>query len=356
MEVEAPLGSEAGTGFAPSSPEEVETILRYATEQRLKVQVWGGGTHQGYGRPEKPDLALLTHRLNAVEAWEPDDLTLTVGSGTRIASFEEMLSGRNQTAVMPEHPGEATIGGVISAGISSLKRGRLLGTRERLLEVIMVTGDGRRVRAGGRVVKNVSGYDLSRFVFGAFGALGVVVSVCLKLWPVPRSKATVIDPDPDLLHTLSRPLAVLDANGVTQVFLWGIEEEVEASAARIGGDVVPGHEWPTDPVGDFRWSLRVPPAMTTTAISNLPPSWRYLAIQGVGEIRLGSDDVDGAPELRAWAEANTGHLVVVDCPSGSLPDFDPWGAAPTGMEIQGRLIGQFDPARVINPGRLPGGI
>jgi glycolate oxidase FAD binding subunit len=356
MEVEVPSGSEVETGLAPSSPEEVETVLRFATEHQLTVQVWGGGSHHGYGRLKTPDLVLLTNRLDAVEAWEPDDLTLTIGAGTPVAVFEEMLSGRNQTAVMPEHPGPATIGGVISAGISSLKRGRLLGTRERLLEVIMVTGDGRRVRAGGRVVKNVSGYDLSRFVVGAFGALGVVVSVCLKLWPVPPAQATVTNPDPDLISTLSRPLAVLEKDGVTQVFLWGIEEEVEASAERIGGQVTPAHIWPTDPEGTFRWSLRMPPALTAAAIAKLPVAWRYLAIHGVGEIRLGSDDADAAPQLREWAEANEGRLVVVESPRGSLADFDPWGALPEGLEIQRRLIGQFDPARVINPGRLPGGI
>ena len=356
MEVEVPSGSEAEAGLAPASPGEVATILRFATEQRLKIQVWGGGSHQGFGRPETPNLVLLTERLDAVEAWEPDDMTLTLGSGTPVARFEEMLAERDQTAVMPEHPGEATIGGVVSAGISSLKRGRLLGTRERLLEVTVVTGDGRLVRAGGRVVKNVSGYDLSRFVVGAFGALGVVVSVCVKLWPVPRAKATVTDPDPDRLGLLSRPLAVLEKDGATQVFIWGISEEVETSASRIGGQITSGHLWPTDPEGAFRWSLRVPPALTAAAITNLPASWSYLAIHGVGEIRLGSDDAEGALGLRAWAEAHTGRLVVVDSPPGSFPDFDPWGALPEGLEIQRQLIGQFDPARVINPGRLPGAI
>ncbi len=356
MEAEIPPGSMAGSGFAPASPEDVSSVLRFATEHQLTVQVWGGGSHQGYGRPEKPDLVLLTHRLDTVEAWEPDDMTLVLGSGTPVAKFEEMLAGRNQTAVMPEHPGLSTIGGVISAGISSLKRARLLGTRERLLEVTMITGDGRLVRAGGRVVKNVSGYDLSRFVVGAFGAMGVVVSVCLKLWPVPRTKAMVTNPDPERLHLLSRPLAVLETNAGIGVFLWGIDQEVESSAARIGGEVTQGHDWPTDPAGGFKWSLRVPPASTAAAISQLPKGWRYLAIHGVGEIRLGSDDVEGAAGLREWAEANAGRLVVVDSPLDSLFDFDPWGAVPEGLEIQRRLIGQFDPARVINPGRLPGGI
>ena len=139
MEVEVPSGPDTAIGLAPTSLEEVATILRFATEHRLKVQVWGGGSHQGYGRPETPDLVLLTSRLDAVEAWEPDDLTLTIGSGTPVARFEEMLGERNQTAVMPEYPGAATIGGVVSAGVSSLKRGRLLGG----------WGRGWRLRSGG---------------------------------------------------------------------------------------------------------------------------------------------------------------------------------------------------------------
>jgi hypothetical protein len=143
---------------------------------------------------------------------------------------------------------------------------------------------------------------------------------------------------------------------VTQVFLWGSDQEVEADAGRIGGEVAPGHTWPTDPDGSFKWSLRVPPALTAAAIAELPAGWRYLAIHGVGEIRLGSDSAAGAPGLREWAESRAGRLVVVDSPPGSLADFDPWGAVPSGLEIQRRLIGQFDPARVLNPGRLPGGI
>ena len=166
----------------------------------------------------------------------------------------------------------------------------------------------------------------------------------------------VTNPDPERLHLLSRPLAVLESDGVTRVFLWGIDEEVEANARQIGGDLTPGHVWPNDPDGVFKWSLRVPPALVTQAIAGLPGGWRYLAIHGAGEIRLGSDDASGAAALREWAEANAGRLVVVDSPPGSLPDFDPWGAWPEGLDIQRRLIGEFDPARVLNPGRLPGGI
>ncbi|MGH8914024.1 MAG: FAD-binding protein, partial [Acidimicrobiia bacterium] len=279
----------------------------------------------------------------------------TLGAGTPIAELEGTLAGRSQTAILPEVPGRSTVGGVIAAGISSLRRGRLLGTRERMLEVTLVTGDGRIVRGGGRVVKNVSGYDLPRLVVGAFGSLGVIVSVCLKLWSTPPASATVTIDDLEATRQVTRPLAVLEENGMSRVFLWGTPEEVAATSARLGGDMVDGHHWPSDPEGPFKWSLRMPPALTAAAVARLPEQWRYLAVHGVGEIRAASEQSDGALELRGWAEANGGALVVVDAP-GEEDGLDPWGAPPPGLDIQRRIIAQFDPGRIINPGRLPGGV
>jgi glycolate oxidase FAD binding subunit len=273
-----------------------------------------------------------------------------------VAELESLLASRAQTAVLPEVPGGSTVGGVIASGVSSLRRGRLLGTRERMLEVRLVTGDGRVVRGGGRVVKNVSGYDLPRLVVGAFGSLGVIYSVCLKLWPMPRAAATVTVDDLEAAGRVTRPLAVLSDNGVIRVFLWGTPEEVVATSARLGGVVSEGLRWPADPQGPFRWSLRVPPALIGTALERLPGRWRHLAVYGAGDIRAASNDAEGAQDLRDWAEGVGGALVTVARPPGGDAGLDPWGSPPPGLGIQRRLIAQFDPARVINPGRLPGGI
>jgi glycolate oxidase FAD binding subunit len=341
---------------APSSVEDLATVLKSATEERRVVNVVGGGTRQGYGSPPPPDLVLETSGLAGIEEWDPDDLTVTVGAGTEVGNLEAALAERSQTAVLPEVPGRSTVGGVISAGVSSLRRARLLGTRERMLEVRLVTGDGRVIRGGGRVVKNVSGYDLPRLVVGAFGSLGVITSVCLKLWPMPPASATVVIDDIEASERVTRPLAVLEHSGVIEVFLWGTPEEVAASSSRLEGIAVEGHQWPADPHGAYRWSVRVPPALTSAAIGRLPSGWEYLAIHGAGDIRAASADAEGADDLRDWVEGSGGALVVLQAPDGGLDGLDPWGSPPPGLEIQRRLIAQFDPGRVINPGRLPGGL
>lgn len=339
--------------IAPKTVRDVESILRYSSERDLVVQVWGGGTHSGFGSPPTPDFVMSMERMGEVEVWEPDDLTIVVGAGARIDTVEAMLAERNQTLVMPERPGDATIGGVIAAGLSSLRRSRLYATRERVLEVTMVTGDGRTVRSGGRVVKNVTGYDLHRLAVGAFGSLGVIVSVCLKLWPTPPGTATVSVDELDQTHAVVRPLAVLETDGKVEVFLQGTEEEVESQAQRIGGRYQPGLHWPDDPIGPWRWYLRVPPAYTSQAVSRLPEDWSSLALHGVGEVRAASPDADGANELRAWAESLGGSLVVA---RGAPDVFDPWGSPPPGIDLQRRLIALFDPRRILNPGRLPAGL
>lgn len=347
-------GAPEGLHLAPRTIDDVSRILRLATEKGTAVRVWGGGTHQRYGMEPSPGIVMSMASLNKVETWEPDDLTLVAGAGAGVADIENLLSTRQQTALLPETPGEGSVGGVIATGRSSLKRARMLGTRERVLEVTAVTGDGRVVRSGGRVVKNVSGYDLHRAMVGAFGSLGVIVSVCLKLWPVPPDAATIRLADIGSSSSSNRPLALLETKAGIDLFVWGTRSEVEAVVDRSGGQATPGLHWPADPVGEFRWSLRIPPASVPGAIELVHP-WDFLAVHGVGELRLASNSVERATEIRHWAESLGGALVLVDHP-GAEPPIDPWGTPPMTAGYQGRLVAEFDPARIINPNRLPGGI
>ncbi|HEY7821507.1 MAG TPA: hypothetical protein VIG24_01675, partial [Acidimicrobiia bacterium] len=105
--------------------------------------------------------------------------------------------------------------------------------------------------------------------------------------------------------------------------------------------------------GTWEWSLRLPPARASEGISRLPDGWSYLAVHGVGEVRTASETHDGADDLRSWAESVGGNLVMT---KGDPTVFNPWGTPPPALELQRRIIDQFDPKRILNPGRLPGGV
>ena len=339
---------------APATAKELAGLLAGASERGITIDVWGGGTRHGYGSPQIPDLVVSTSALAGVIEYEPDDLTLLVGAGTSLSAIEDVLAERRQTAGLAESPPSSTVGGAAASAASSLRRLRLGALRERVLQVTLVTGDGRVVTAGGRVVKNVSGYDLARLVVGSFGALGVIVSIRLKLWPVPPAAATVAVDEIGRAASIYRPLALLETADDRLVYVWGTDSEVDAATKDLRGVSHPGLIWPAEPEGRWRWSLRVSPKHTVEAVRRLPEKWRFLALHGVGDVRAASDDAGEAPALRSWAESTGGRLVVVDSPSDSY--LDPWGLPPPGIDLQRRMIAQFDPKRVLNRGRLPGGL
>ncbi len=345
---------EADYRFAPETPEALAGLLLAASDARAAVLVWGAGTHQAIGCPVAPAVVISTARLDRVVAWEPDDLTVVVEAGVTVGALEVMLAEKRQTAALPETMPQATVGGVVAAGLSGYRRARFGPTRDRMLEVDLVTGDGRHVRGGGRVVKNVTGYDLPRLATGSLGSLGVITSMCLKLWPLAERSVTVTVDDPARARSsVYRPLAVLETHSGGFVYLQGTGAEVEAQARRLGGAVVDSLVWPEVPAGDVCLSLRVPPALVGEAIRRLPPG-PFVAQHGVGEISLAPAgwDADHLLTLRTWAESQGGTLVRLrgETPAG----FDPWGSPPAGLALQRRLMAAFDPARILNPGRMAG--
>jgi len=359
--LQPPTGFPDADVIVPTTVDEVAEALAWASEQGATVVPWGGGTHQGIGYQPPADIVMDMSALNAVEAWEPEDLTVVVQAGLPIGQLETMLAGQGQTALLPEQPGAGTVGGSVAVGASGYRRGRYGPTRDRLLEVTLVTGDGRVVRGGARVVKNVTGYDLPRLATGSLGSLGLITSVCLKLWPSPAAAATVRVDDPAIAAAIAwRPLAVLETRDGVDVFLGGTPAEVEAQATALGGDAREGLAWPMAPatVSGARWSLRIPIDLTSQAIERLPGSWAFVAQHGVGEITCAdsSGDLGAASGIREWAEQNGGALVMLSGDDAVRQAFDPWGAPPPSLELQRRLIARFDPDRVVNRGRLPGGI
>jgi glycolate oxidase FAD binding subunit len=355
---EVPGAPDAAFVVAPATAADVAAILSVASREGMTVQPWGAGTHQGYGHSIAPDVVLAATRLRRIVAWEPDDLTVVTEAGATLRQIEEHLTDRRQTAGLPEHEPHATVGGVVAAGLSGWRRLRYGPTRDRVLETVSVTGDGRVIRGGARLVKNSTGYDLPRLLTGSFGSLGLIVQVCLKLWPEPEEHVTVTIDDPERAAAAYRPLAVIEDRAATRVYLGGTGAEVTAQAEALGGTETSGLDWPAPLSGSVRITLRVPAGLVRAACDRLPPHWAYQAAHGVGEIRAATDTIepDEIRGLRDWAEAASGALAVATAPDDLAAAIDPWGTPPQSLPLQRRVKAAFDPAGIMNPGRLPGGL
>lgn len=177
---------------APASAEEVAAVLRFASAHDLTVVPAGGFARQGIGGvPERVDIVLETRRLAALEHYDPGDLTLGAGAGMTLAALEEKLAANQQfLPVQSPRAERETIGGLLATAASSPLRHGYGGLRDYCIGVHFVTGDGRIAKGGGRVVKNVAGYDLMKLLIGSFGTLGIIVSANFKVFPRPRQTAT----------------------------------------------------------------------------------------------------------------------------------------------------------------------
>ena len=177
---------------APASADEVAAVLRFASIHDLTVVPAGGFVRQGIGGvPERVDIVLETRRMAALEHYDPGDLTLGAGAGMTLAALEERLAANQQLLPVQSPRAEVeTLGGLLATAASSPLRHGYGGLRDYCLGVHFVTGDGRIAKGGGRVVKNVAGYDLMKLLIGSFGTLGVILGANFKVFPRPRQTAT----------------------------------------------------------------------------------------------------------------------------------------------------------------------
>src|ERR1700676_5108112 len=181
------LLSSGGTIFvAPGNTEEVASVLRLANENGCSVVSWGGGTKQGWGYPVAPALVLEMHRLNVLREHTWQDMTCSVEAGCTWASLQSGLAQHGQfVALDPLWPERATVGGIVATNDSGALRLKYGGLRDLIIGMTIVLADGTIAKSGGKVVKNVAGYDLHKLMIGAFGTLGVITEVTFRLHPIP---------------------------------------------------------------------------------------------------------------------------------------------------------------------------
>ena len=168
-------------------------MLATAAKQRTSVVLRGGGTKIGWGRkPSSVDLVLSTKRLDAVVAHEHADLTATVQAGARLDEVNRILARQGQWLPIESAFDESTIGGVVATNDSGPLRHRYGTPRDLLIGIRLALTDGRLIKAGGNVVKNVAGYDVGRLISGSHGSLAAIVSVTFKLSPLPAATGTLV--------------------------------------------------------------------------------------------------------------------------------------------------------------------
>jgi len=189
-------------GFhAPDTVEELAYLVAEAADTRTPLEVMGRGTKREVGRPVQYGAVLSTENLTGIQLYEPSELVLVARAGTPIAQIEQALTEHDQE--MPFEPidlgpvlgfgrGQGTVGGMVATNFSGSRRILSGSVRDHVLGVQAVNGSGETIRAGGRVMKNVTGYDLSRALSGSWGTLAVMTEVALKVLPAPREVRTVL--------------------------------------------------------------------------------------------------------------------------------------------------------------------
>ncbi len=198
---------------SPQTTEDVAAITRYANEHGLSIEIIGAGTKRGWGNPVNGDILLATTSLVGVRQHSWQDLTATVAAGTPWAAMQQALAAHNQqVALDPLWPETATVGGIIATNDSGSLRLKYGSLRDLIIGMTIVLADGTVAKSGGKVVKNVAGYDLHKLMTGAYGTLGVITEVTFRLHPIPATTATWAIPAQTLDPLRDFMMGVLDSH------------------------------------------------------------------------------------------------------------------------------------------------
>jgi glycolate dehydrogenase FAD-binding subunit len=408
-ESDAVAGVRPRVVVAPGSAEEVAAVLAFADREGLKVLPRGGGTQLGLGFPPSGgDILLSTARLSAIVEHAPHDQTVSVLPGLPLADLQAALARTRQwLALDPPSGSTATLGGLIAASPSGPRRLRYGGVRDQIIGVRVALADGTIAKGGGKVVKNVAGYDLPKLFTSSLGTLGVIVGATFRLYPLAAASRTLTLRAPDLtalgdlaLRVTASQLvpAAIDIAGASDedaaTFAVSFEtggdaaaEEQASEARALAGSLGATAETLAGAAEDAFWeqldaglapasaaggtSLLLKASVLPTGVARwlarlgtaareggARVRWRAHAGHGLIVARLDGDAealIALVEPLRAAARAEQGSLVVTDAPPSIAGRVDVWGPS-AALDVMRELKARFDPHGTLNPGRFVGGI
>ena len=410
--------------YRPRDADQVRETVAWAAAEERPLEIRGGGSKRGLGRPAGDLDVLDVSGLDGVTCYEPTELVLAAAAGTPLAAVEAELAGNRQRLafepvdygpVTGGPAGRSTIGGVLACNVSGPRRVQAGAARDHCLGVTAVSGRGEVFKSGGRVVKNVTGYDLSKLMAGSHGTLAVLTEVTFKVLPVPEETRTVLirgldetagvaalgraaasGLEPSALAHLPPPAASRSAvdrvsgagGGVTAIRIEGPAPSVAARCAssrklfgpagdtdelgerdsdalwrEIGGArLLPADDGPAD--DGVLWRLSVPPATAAGVVPEiaraLPPAGAVEAMfdWAGGLIWLAIEGVEDAAHgvVRGAIAGGGGHATLIRAPEETrrrVPVFHP--RDPGLAALDARVKKGFDPRGILNPGRLSAG-
>ncbi|MDQ2943178.1 MAG: FAD-binding oxidoreductase [Candidatus Dormibacteraeota bacterium] len=352
----------------PATAEELARRLRDAAASKSAVVPVGGGRAGGMGgAPSRCDVELHTTGLDRVLEHSQADMVVSVEAGITLEALQKELAKAGQFLPLDpfNSPGH-TIGGLLATGWTGPLRQRFGSARDFLIGIRVAQPDGRLASAGGRVVKNVSGYDLMKLHLGAMGSLGVIVAASFKAFPQPLHEVTVEATHGSIEDAwaateraldMSLPPAALElfSDGRVLARFFGSPDAVNRMVAELGWKKADPAVWVEhSKQGPSSWGrIAVPRHALRDILSGLPPDSHWWASPGIGIAHWSFvGGADALRRVRSAAEKAHGSLVLMAAPAAVAEAIGPWGTPPPTIELMRRLKLAFDPEGILNPGRF----
>jgi glycolate oxidase FAD binding subunit len=384
----------------PHTTEELAKVIAEAHQNNWRVLPCGNGSKLNWGGLTKGvDVVVSTERINKLIEHAVGDLTVTVEAGMKFSKLQEILTAERQfLALDPTAPESATIGGIVATADTGSLRQRYGSVRDQLLGITFVRADGQVAKAGGRVVKNVAGYDLMKLFTGSYGTLGVISQVTFRLYPLPDASATVVltgtaadvsqaadtlrasaltPTQADLLSSqLVSGLGLGKGLGLIARFQ-SIHESVKEQSNRlleVGQKLgLTGVIYSAAEEAELWQGLReqmycsVTEAVIICKIGVLPTAAMEVLTQvemglihmsgGLGMLQFdGQMGVEQVLKMRNTLVGFGGFLTVLAAPVAVKESLDVWGYGGNGLEIMRGIKKRFDPGSILSPARFVGGI